>query len=74
MLGEILYVNRVRDLLFHDLEIEMTGKYGVKAKLSGEKFDPARHELELDIKAATYHNLKIQRVNDRFIAEVVFDI
>jgi len=74
MLGEILYVNRVRDMVFHDVEIEMTGKYGVKGKLLGEKFDPARHELELDIKAATYHNLKIQRVNDRFIAEVVFDI
>jgi len=74
MLGEILYINRVRDLVFHDLEIEMTGAYGVKGKLLGEKFDPARHELELDIKAATYHNLKIQRVNDRFIAEVVFDI
>lgn len=74
MLGEILYVNRVRDMVFHDLVIEMTGKYGAKGRLLGEKFDPERHELELDIKAATYHNLKIQRVNDRFIAEVVFDI
>lgn len=74
MLGEILYINRVRDMVFHDVELEMTGKYKVKGKLLGEKFDPERHELELDIKAATYHNLKIQRVNDRFIAEVVFDI
>jgi len=74
MLGEILYVTRVRDMVFHDLEIEMTGEYKVKGRLLGEKFDSARHELGLDIKAATYHNLKIQRVNDRFIAEVVFDI
>lgn len=74
MLGEILYINQVRDMVFHEVELQIIGEHKVKGKLKGEQFDPERHDLELDIKAATYHNLKIQRVNDRFIAEIVFDI
>jgi SHS2 domain-containing protein len=74
MLSEILYLHQVRKMVFCDAEIELTDGYGLKAKLRGEMIDPGRHELQLDIKAATYHNLKIQRVNDRFMAEIIFDI
>lgn len=74
MLGEILYIYRVRNMVFTGIDLELTGGNKIKGTLTGESYDPERHELELDIKAATYHNLKIQRVNDRFMAEIVFDI
>lgn len=74
MLSEILYIHQVRKMVFCEAEIELTNGYRLKGSLKGEKIDPGRHELLLDIKAATYHNLKIKRVNDRFMAEIVFDI
>jgi len=74
MLGEILYLHQVRKMVFSDVALELTEGKKLKGRLRGEKIDPERHELELDIKAATYHNLKIQKVNDRFMAEIVFDI
>ena len=74
MLSEILYIHQVRKMVFCEAEIELTDGYKLKGRLNGEKIDPGRHELLLDIKAATYHNLKIERVNDRFMAEIVFDI
>ena len=74
MLSEILYLHQVRKLVFSGAELELLNGDGVRGRLRGEKYDPGRHELLLDIKAATYHNLKIQRVNDRFMAEIVFDI
>ncbi len=74
MLGEILYINRVEQKVFSGIDLELVGENKIKGTLHGEEFDPERHELELDIKAATYHNLKIERVNDRFVAEIVFDI
>jgi SHS2 domain-containing protein len=74
MLSEILYLHQVRKMVFSEADIELTGGYRLKCRLKGEKIDLGRHELLLDIKAATYHNLKIERVNDRFMAEIVFDI
>jgi SHS2 domain-containing protein len=74
MLSEILYLHEVRKMVFAEAEIELTNGYKLRGRLRGEKTDVSRHELLLDIKAATYHNLKIERVNDRFMAEIIFDI
>jgi SHS2 domain-containing protein len=74
MLSEILYLHQVRKMVFCEAEIELTDGYRLRGRLRGEKIDPERHELQLDIKAATYHNLKIRRVNDRLMAEIIFDI
>lgn len=74
MLSEILYLHEVRKMVFADAEIELTDGYKLMGRLMGEKIDASRHELLRDIKAATYHNLKIERVNDRFMAEIIFDI
>ena len=46
----------------------------MNAVLSGEEFDPERHESRLLIKAATYHRLKVEKSNDTWQIDVVFDI
>jgi SHS2 domain-containing protein len=74
MLSEILYLHEVRKMVFADADLELTDGYKLRGRLWGEKTDVSRHELLQDIKAATYHNLKIERVNDRFMAEIIFDI
>lgn len=51
-----------------------SGSFAIKASLSGEEFDPERHERKLLIKAATYHKLKIERIDDIWRADVIFDI
>lgn len=43
-------------------------------KIYGDKFDPKRHEKRLLIKAATYHNIRVEKVNNAWKTEVVFDI
>jgi len=48
--------------------------YSISASLSGERFDPARHQGKLLLKAATYHKLKIENENGRWTAEIIFDI
>jgi len=52
---------------------EMTGTR-VSATVSGEEFDPGRHERGLLIKAATYHRILLQERDDHWEAEVIFDI
>jgi SHS2 domain-containing protein len=46
----------------------------LKASISGEDFDPKRHESKLLIKAATYHKLRIEKIVDTWKAKVIFDI
>jgi SHS2 domain-containing protein len=72
-LGELLYTFDTRRLLFsqfsvrvHDLSLEATAR--------GEPIDPARHRLGMEIKAVTYHALRLDRVEDGWLAEVIVDI
>ena len=48
--------------------------FTLKAKICGEVFDSTRHESKLLIKAATYHRLRIEKINDTYEAEIIFDI
>ena len=48
--------------------------YKLKASLTGEDFNPERHESKLLVKAATYHRLRIDKKNDIWEIDVIFDI
>jgi SHS2 domain-containing protein len=64
----------ITEFLFGD---DFTGSgtaYSLRASLSGEHFDPARHRGKLLLKAATYHKLKIENEGGRWSAEIIFDI
>lgn len=76
LLGEVLYLHYTRRLVFRDAEVEVPDEGTLRAvcKLTGEAYDPARHELGYDIKAVTYHDLKIESAGDGLTAEIVFDV
>jgi SHS2 domain-containing protein len=44
------------------------------ATVKGEKFDPARHQVKIEIKTPTYHMFKIEREGAGYTATVVFDV
>jgi SHS2 domain-containing protein len=46
----------------------------LRASVSGEDFDPERHESKLLIKAATYHRLRVEKTDDLWEINVIFDI
>ena len=50
------------------------GNRKVSGKLFGEAYDSMRHEFKNDIKAVTYHELKIEETGDTLMAEITFDI
>jgi SHS2 domain-containing protein len=79
---EFLLFDWLRDLLLKfDEEHLVFGKFEVKVRddgLSGtawgEPLDPARHLLAHEVKAITYHELKVVRDGDGWLAEVIVDI
>jgi SHS2 domain-containing protein len=46
----------------------------LEADISGEEFDPGCHEGKLLIKAATYHKLRIEKMDEAWEIDVIFDI
>ena len=47
---------------------------GLRGSAWGEPLDPARHALAHEVKAITYHGLKVERTADGWLAEVIVDI
>ncbi len=76
LLSEVLYVHYTRRMVFEGAAVEVADDRELRAKciLRGETYDPRQHELGYDIKAVTYHDLKIERAGDRLTAEIVFDV
>ncbi|ASJ16461.1 archease [Thermococcus chitonophagus] len=77
-LEELLVIHDIEGLVFRDFEVKIervNGKYRLKAKAYGEKFDPEKHEPKEEVKAITYHDMKIEQLPDgRWMAQLVPDI
>jgi SHS2 domain-containing protein len=73
-LGELLYQYNSKGIIFKEFSIETLSEKAVSAKVVGEKVDLKRHRLKTEIKAVTYHQLRVQKVKDAWQAEVIFDV
>ena len=56
------------------VRVERIDETAVAARLAGEPYDPARHELSTEVKAVTYHQLKIAREGARWTGRVILDL
>ncbi len=74
-LSEILYLSEVDYLVFSRFEVKITqdGEYRLQGKACGEKMRPG-HEVSLHIKAVTYHDLRVEKRNNIYEAQVLLDI
>ncbi len=72
-LNELLYTYEVRHLLLADFEVRVR-KDGLTATARGETVEPQRHILDHEVKAITYHGLKLERQANLWRAEVIVDI
>jgi SHS2 domain-containing protein len=72
-LNELLFIFDKNHLLLSACEVTV-GAEGLEATARGEPLDRTRHRLDHEVKAITYHGLKVQRTNDGWLAEVIVDI
>jgi SHS2 domain-containing protein len=73
-LNELIYLLDAQGTLFKDFEIIEISETGLKVKGYGEKINAKKHHLKREVKAATYHQLKIEQTTDGWLAQVIFDI
>ncbi|HJZ94247.1 MAG TPA: archease [Gemmataceae bacterium] len=72
-LRELLYRFDADHMLFSRFEV-VVGESGLKGTVWGEPINPARHVLSHEVKAITYHGLRVERQGSEWVAEVIVDI
>ena len=72
-LKELLYRFEVEHLLLSRFSATIGGA-ALHGSAWGEPFDPGRHELAHEVKAITYHGLRVEQTPDGWLAEVIVDI
>jgi SHS2 domain-containing protein len=72
-LNELLYSFETERFLLAEFDVQIE-KNGLVATARGEPMDPSRHELHHEVKAITYHGLRVERTDEGWLAEVIVDI
>ena len=73
-LDELIYLFEAKGMLFNRFEITAISNTELRAEAFGEKINLVRHKLKTQVKAATYHMLKIEQIEDGYRAQVIFDV
>jgi SHS2 domain-containing protein len=73
-LSELNFIFQTQYVLFKNFRIESMNEHHLKAIVTGEKRDPEKHPVKMEIKAVTYHQLKIEQTPEGWRAWVIFDI
>jgi SHS2 domain-containing protein len=72
-LKELLYRFDAEQLLFSCFTVIVEGD-GLTGSARGEPLDRTRHSLAHEVKAITYHGLKVEPTADGWLAEFIVDI
>ncbi len=70
---ELLYNFSVEGFIPAIYDVEIDG-FSLDAHLHGERFDPQRHRVKIEIKNPTYHNLMIEGERNGVRAKIIFDV
>ena len=71
-LNELLSLSATKEIIFEDFKVNKLEKNKLQASASG--LDIKNYKVNTEIKAATYHQLKIEQINGGWQAEVIFDV
>ncbi len=76
-LSELLYLFEVEEIVFGQFKVDSIERtnsgYVLKGRASGESIDTERHNFETEVKAVTYHQLKVEKEAEGYSAHVIVD-
>lgn len=78
-LNELLAQKDIEDMLFSDFKVKTTktkgkDKYKLTGTAKGETLDQKKHHLKVEVKAATYSQLKVWKDKNLYKAQCVVDV
>jgi len=76
-LNQLLYIKDTKKLIFSDFVVHIakeSGRVHLRAKAAGTTLDPKKHNFKVDVKAATYSELKVAKQGAKWIAQCIVDV
>jgi SHS2 domain-containing protein len=73
-LNELLYLLGSEGLLLSRIRVNRIEELRIEASVEGEPADPGRHQTLEEIKAATYHDMRVEHREDGWFARIIFDV
>jgi SHS2 domain-containing protein len=73
-LNELIYCFSTEGWLPKEVKIIKLDAQYLEAETRGENFNPIKHTLKNEIKAATYHDIKIEKRGSLYQVQIVFDV
>ncbi len=73
-LRELLYFWNGKELLVKKVQILALSEKELSANVELDPFDPDRHEIKIEIKAVTYHQIQVSEGPKGWEAKIIFDI
>ncbi len=73
-LRELLYYWHVKGLLLRDAQIQLISDKELLAQANFDPYAPDRHVIKREIKAVTYHQIRVRSGSDGWEARIIFDV
>ena len=78
-LEELIFLKDAETLVFNRIKCKVeeveSGKWKVESELLGEKINPEKHKLGVDVKAVTKHQFSIEKLHNKtYRAQVILDV
>ncbi len=73
-LRELLYQAETKKILLKEFAFQYFNEARLRVICYGEKINPKKHRLKTEIKAVTYHQLKVEQENSLWVGRIIFDI
>ncbi|MDD1718713.1 MAG: archease [Methanoregulaceae archaeon] len=72
-LSEVLYISEAENIVFCGAQVRTDGRH-LSATLTGEDFDPGRHNTGTEVKGISYSGLSIREEGENYAVELLFDV
>jgi SHS2 domain-containing protein len=73
-LSELLYLFEIRHLLPVSLRIEQIAPTRLRARVEAETIDPEHYPVEREVKAITYHQIRVEQTQGGWRARLYVDL
>ena len=73
-LRELLFLWNGKELLVEKVDITLLSENNLSAKVFYDPYDPDRHSINIEVKAATYHQIQVTSGPSGWESRVIFDV
>lgn len=71
---ELLYLYQGSGYLLKEFKVLEAKESYVRGEVSGEKYNPDRHEIQREFRSVVLHQSRMEKTGDQWTAQVIFEL